>query len=60
MQITLSHQSITRKSLEFRVHALEADTLLGEVITKRAPKVRIPGSRPGKAPRAAVREGRRA
>lgn len=51
MQATLSHHSTTRKSLEIRVPAPEVDALLGEVITKLAPKVRIPGFRPGKAPR---------
>ena len=51
MQANLTHHSTTRKSLEIRVPAPEVDALLGEVITKLAPKVRIPGFRPGKAPR---------
>ncbi len=51
MQVTLNHHSTTRKSLEFRVPANEVSSVLGEVINKLAPKVRIPGFRPGKAPR---------
>ena len=51
MSVTLHHHSPTRKSVEVTVPAAEVVTAFNEVVAKIAPKVRIPGFRPGKAPR---------
>ena len=51
MSVTLHHHSPTRKSVEVTVPAAEVGTAFNEVVAKIAPKVRIPGFRPGKAPR---------
>ena len=51
MSATLHHQSATRKALEVTVPAAEVSAIFNEVVAKIAPKVRIPGFRPGKAPR---------
>ena len=51
MSATLHHQSPTRKTVEVTVPAAEVSATFNEVVAKIAPKVRIPGFRPGKAPR---------
>lgn len=51
MSATLHHQSPTRKAVEVTVPAAEVNAAFNEVVAKIAPKVRIPGFRPGKAPR---------
>lgn len=51
MSATLHHQSPTRKTVEVTVPALEVSATFNDVVAKIAPKVRIPGFRPGKAPR---------
>ncbi len=51
MNATLTQHSPTRMSLEFRVPAKEVTDTFNEVVSSFAPKVRIPGFRPGKAPR---------
>ncbi len=51
MNATLTQHSPTRMSLEFRVPAKEVTDTFSEVVSSFAPKVRIPGFRPGKAPR---------
>jgi trigger factor len=51
MQVNLTHHSATRKSLEFVVPTAEVNAEFGKVLAKLAPKVRIPGFRPGKAPK---------
>ncbi len=51
MSATLHHQSPTRKAVEVTVPATEVSAIFSEVVAKIAPKVRIPGFRPGKAPR---------
>jgi len=54
MQSSLTHQSATRKSLEVIVPASEVNAEYGKVIAKLTPKVKIPGFRPGKAPKAVL------
>jgi trigger factor len=51
MSATLHHNSPTRKAVEVTVPASEVSAAFNEVVAKIAPKVRIPGFRPGKAPR---------
>lgn len=51
MSVTLHHQSPTRKAIEVTVPAAEVSATFNDVVAKIAPKVRIPGFRPGKAPR---------
>ncbi len=51
MSATLHHQSPTRKTVEVTVPAAEVAATFNDVVAKIAPKVRIPGFRPGKAPR---------
>jgi len=51
MSATLHHQSPTRKAVEVTVPASEVTAVFNDVVAKIAPKVRIPGFRPGKAPR---------
>lgn len=51
MQANLKHHSATRKSLELVVPTTEVNEEFGKVLAKIAPKVRIPGFRPGKAPK---------
>jgi trigger factor len=51
MPATLHHQSPTRKAVEVTVPASEVSAAYSEVVAKITPKVRIPGFRPGKAPR---------
>ncbi len=51
MSATLHHQSATRKAVEVTVPASEVSATFNDVLAKIAPKVRIPGFRPGKAPR---------
>jgi len=51
MQVNLTHHSSTRKSLELVVPTTEVNAEFGKVVAKLAPKVRIPGFRPGKAPK---------
>lgn len=54
MASTLHHHSPTRKSVEVTVPAAEVGDTFNAVVAKIAPKVRIPGFRPGKAPRAVL------
>jgi trigger factor len=51
MSATLHHQSPTRKAVEVTVPASEVSAAFSEVVAKITPQVRIPGFRPGKAPR---------
>ncbi len=51
MQANLTHHTTTRKSIKVTVPALEVSEEYGKVLAKLAPKVRIPGFRPGKAPK---------
>jgi trigger factor len=51
MQVNLTHHSATRKSLELVVPTAEVNAEFGKALAKLAPKVRIPGFRPGKAPK---------
>ncbi|HEY3400527.1 MAG TPA: trigger factor [Geothrix sp.] len=51
MSATLHHQSPTRKTVEVTVPAAEVSATFNAVVAKIAPQVRIPGFRPGKAPR---------
>lgn len=51
MPATLHHQSPTRKAVEVTVPAAEVSAAFNEVLAKIGPQVRIPGFRPGKAPR---------
>ncbi|HLO68403.1 MAG TPA: trigger factor [Holophaga sp.] len=51
MPSSLTHHSPTRKSIEVTVPASEVAEEYGKVIAKIAPKVRVPGFRPGKAPK---------
>ncbi len=51
MSATLHHNSPTRKAVEVTVPAAEVSAVYNDVVAKIAPKVRIPGFRPGKAPR---------
>ncbi len=51
MSATLHHQSPTRKAVEVTVPASEVSAAFSDVVAKITPKVRIPGFRPGKAPR---------
>jgi trigger factor len=51
MQVTLTHHTPTRKSVEVKIPAPEVSATFAEVIQKMAPKVKIPGFRPGKAPK---------
>ncbi len=51
MSVTVAQHSATRFSLELSVPAAEVSAAFNEVVAKIAPKVRIPGFRPGKAPK---------
>lgn len=51
MQANLTHHSATRKSLDLVFPAAEVSAEFGTVLSKIAPKVKIPGFRPGKAPK---------
>ena len=51
MSVTVAQHSATRFSLELKVPAAEVTAAFNEVVSKIAPKVRIPGFRPGKAPK---------
>nr|WP_320132804.1 trigger factor [uncultured Holophaga sp.] len=54
MQATLTHTSATRKSLEMTFPAEAVSGAYAKVIGDLAPKVRIPGFRPGKAPKSVL------
>jgi trigger factor len=54
MQSSLNHHTATRKSLDFVVPASEVNEEFSKVITKLTPKVKIPGFRPGKAPKSVL------
>lgn len=54
MQVTLTHHTPTRKSVEVKIPAPEVNAAFQDVIQKMAPKVRIPGFRPGKAPKSVL------
>ena len=51
MPSTLTHHTTTRKSIEVKVPAAEVSEAYGRVIAKLTPKVKVPGFRPGKAPK---------
>ena len=51
MQVTLTHHTNTRKSLEIHVPAAEVTSTFGEALARIAPKVKLPGFRPGKVPK---------
>ena len=51
MTATLTQHSPTRMSLEFSVPAKEVTDTFEAVVSSFAPKARIPGFRPGKAPK---------
>jgi len=54
MQSSLTHHTATRKSLEVTVPASEVTAEFSKVIAKLTPKVKIPGFRPGKAPKSVL------
>jgi trigger factor len=54
MQSSLTHHTATRKSLEVIVPASEVTAEFSKVIAKLTPKVKIPGFRPGKAPKSVL------
>ncbi|HJW08125.1 MAG TPA: trigger factor [Holophagaceae bacterium] len=54
MTATLTQNSPTRMSLEITVPAKEVSAAFDAVVSKIAPKVRIPGFRPGKAPKSVL------
>lgn len=51
MQSSLTHHTSTRKSIDVTVPAAEVNEEFGKVLAKIAPKVKVPGFRPGKAPK---------
>jgi len=51
MQAQLTHHSLTRKSIDITVPSTEVSEEFGKVLAKVGSKVRIPGFRPGKAPK---------
>ena len=51
MQSSLTHRTATRKALELTIPATEVTAEYAKVIAKLTPKVKIPGFRPGKAPK---------
>lgn len=51
MPSSLKHHTSTRKSIEVTVPAAEVTEEFGRVIAKLTPKVKVPGFRPGKAPK---------
>jgi trigger factor len=51
MQANLTHHTSTRKSIQVTVPAAEVSEEFGKVLAKLAPKAKIPGFRPGKAPK---------
>ena len=54
MPSSLTHHTATRKSLEVTVPASEVTAEFSKVIAKLTPKVKIPGFRPGKAPKSVL------
>jgi trigger factor len=54
MTATLTQNSPTRMSLEITVPANEVSATFEAVVSRIAPKVRIPGFRPGKAPKSVL------
>lgn len=51
MQANITHHTTTRKSIKVTVPAAEVNEEFGKVLAKIAPKAKIPGFRPGKAPK---------
>lgn len=51
MSVTVQQHSPTRFSLEASIPAVEVSAAFATVVAKIAPKVKIPGFRPGKAPK---------
>ncbi len=51
MQANITHHTPTRKSIKVTVPAAEVNEEFGKVLAKIAPKAKIPGFRPGKAPK---------
>ncbi|WP_005033159.1 trigger factor [Holophaga foetida] len=54
MQATLTHQSATRKSVEIVLPAAEVSEAYSKVLAELAPKAKIAGFRPGKAPKSVL------
>ncbi|HWQ10913.1 MAG TPA: trigger factor family protein, partial [Holophaga sp.] len=54
MQANLTHHTTTRKSIQVTVPAAEVSEEFGKVIAKLAPKAKVPGFRPGKAPKSVL------
>jgi trigger factor len=54
MQTTLSHKSATLKSAEIVFPPQTVETAFVDAIAKIGPKVKLPGFRPGKAPRSVL------
>ena len=51
MQANITHHTPTRKSIKVTVPAAEVSEEFGKVLAKIAPQAKIPGFRPGKAPK---------
>jgi len=51
MTSNLTHHTSTRKSIEVTVPATEVSEEFVKVLAKIGPKVKVPGFRPGKAPK---------
>ncbi len=54
LKVQLINHSATRKGLEVKVPAWEVSEVFGQVIAKIAKQVKLPGFRPGKAPRSVL------
>lgn len=54
MQVTLTHHTSTRKSVQVTLPATEVNAAYQEVLQRMTPKVKIPGFRPGKAPKSVL------
>ena len=54
MPSSLTHHSATRKSIEVIIPVAEVNDEFSKVIAKLTPKAKIPGFRPGKAPKAVL------
>lgn len=54
LKVQLINHSATRKGLEVKVPAWEVSEVFGQVLAKIAKQVKLPGFRPGKAPRSVL------
>jgi trigger factor len=54
LKVQLINHSATRKGLEVKVPAWEVSEVFGQVIARIAKQVKLPGFRPGKAPRSVL------